>query len=58
MKQRFKISLPVDADGTQVEYACGAHHHIQGHKDIAIQAAENPSSTDHLHSHTRVILRH
>lgn len=40
--------LPVDADGTQVEDAGCTHHHIQRHKNIAIQTAKEPRATNHL----------
>lgn len=40
--------LPVDADGTQVEDAGCTHHHIQRHKNIAIQTAKEPGATNHL----------
>lgn len=58
MKYTFIIiPLPVDADGTQVENACSAHHHIQGYKDITVQATEEPISANHLHRYNRVMLR-
>lgn len=35
-------TLPVNADGAQVEDAGGAHHDVQGDKDVAVDAAESP----------------
>lgn len=39
---------PVDADGTQVEDAGGAHHHIQRDEDVTVEAAEEPGAAGHL----------
>lgn len=36
--------LPVDTDGTQIEYACCTHHHVQGDKDVTVDCAEPPLS--------------
>lgn len=38
---------PVNADGTEVEDAGGAHHDIKGHEDITVDATE-PPLTNHL----------
>lgn len=42
------MALPVDADGTQVENAGCAHHHVQCHKYIAVQTAKEPGASNHL----------
>lgn len=36
------VGSPVDADGTQVQDACRAHHDIQSDKDVAVNPAEFP----------------
>lgn len=41
------MSSPVDADGTQVQDACCAHHDIQSDKDVTVNPAEFPL-THHL----------
>ncbi len=43
---------PVDADGTQVEDAGGAHHDVQREKNIAVDPTE-PPFTNNLHTHLR-----
>lgn len=40
---------PVNADGTQVQDAGGAHHNIQSEQDVAVDEAEVPLS-HHLHT--------
>lgn len=42
------MTLPVDADGTQIEDAGCTHHHVQRHKNIAVQTAKEPRATNHL----------
>ncbi len=42
---------PVDADGTQVEDAGGAHHDVQREKNITVDPTE-PPFTNNLHTHT------
>lgn len=42
------MTLPVDADGTQVENAGCTHHHVQCHKYIAVQTAKEPGASNHL----------
>ena len=44
--------IPVHADGTEVEYGCGAQHHIHGHQAIAHQHVQGPNSALKLHKHT------
>lgn len=39
--------LPVNADRAEIKNAGCAHHHIQGDKDVTVDAAEAPL-TDHL----------
>lgn len=49
-----QVALPVNADGTEVEDACSAHHHIQRDKDVAVHSTEEPCATHHLfNTHTR-----
>ena len=36
------LGSPVDADGTQVQDACCAHHDVQSDKDVTVNPAEFP----------------
>lgn len=52
-EQRKKTDPPVDADGTQVEDAGGAHHDVQGEQDVAVDETEVPFSHHLQHNQHR-----
>lgn len=49
----IKEDPPVDADGTQVEDAGGAHHDVQGEQDVAVDETEVPFSHHLQHNQQR-----
>lgn len=42
--QKQTVNSPIDADGTEIEDARRAHHHIQSDKDVTVDLAEAPLS--------------
>lgn len=46
---------PVNADGAQVKYTGGTHHHIQRDKDVTVESAKKPGTADHLQRTDRLI---
>lgn len=46
------MNAPVNADGTKVEDAGGAHHDVQSEQDVTVDETEAPL-THHLEQNTR-----